>query len=656
MSISESPLTATLKGRLNQLTAWLTLPIWKSGVWVLPALIFFTLMHGLLYVFIVPPWQHYDEPNHFEYVWLLVNRGSPPQPGDYDLEMRREVARSMIENGFYRDFIAPPDLTVQEGSIWIGSYSQLDDPPLYYLLASVPLRLFQFQSIETQLYTVRFVSLLLFILTVFIAWGLVSELTPPGSSLRWLVPLAVAMVPAFADIMTAANNDAGAVFTFSLFLWGAVRLIRRGFSLPGLAWVIAVAAACFFTKNNVYIAVPLVIPIVLLSIFPAQRRWIAWAGLVLAGLVAGMYLLPWGDAALWYRHTYQIAANRIPSQLAPLGEYVFALEIPANFTSHEAVYLKQPIPPSALEGFRGESFTLGAWMWASRQEEALTPTLNLDNGRFIYSEPVYLTNEPAFFAFTVYPDEVVTSLAVELYPLRKAVGESFTVYYDGLLLVEGEWPVGVMPKFTSSDGAIGDWGSRPFTNLLRNASGESAWPRVRPLADRLGEGIIPHGRPSLILYSLLDWEGAGWYYKTTSEHLFRSFWGKFGWGHVSLIGNKPYRPVLFFTLIGLAGFMVGLVRWRKTVNWHILLFVSLTLALVWGSTLIRGVPYMWLRIFIPTARYAYPVIIPTMFLLLFGWRAIWPARAWKYIKFGLVIGLIWLDAVAIYSVWLFYTA
>ena len=28
------------------------------------------LFHGLIYVFLIPPWQHYDEPNHFEVVWL----------------------------------------------------------------------------------------------------------------------------------------------------------------------------------------------------------------------------------------------------------------------------------------------------------------------------------------------------------------------------------------------------------------------------------------------------------------------------------------------------------------------------------------------------------------------------------------------------------
>ncbi|HEY80691.1 MAG TPA: hypothetical protein G4O05_06380, partial [Caldilineae bacterium] len=45
------------------------------------------LLNGLLYLFLVPPWQHYDEPGHFEYAWLIADRGRLPQAGDYDPAM-----------------------------------------------------------------------------------------------------------------------------------------------------------------------------------------------------------------------------------------------------------------------------------------------------------------------------------------------------------------------------------------------------------------------------------------------------------------------------------------------------------------------------------------------------------------------------------------
>ncbi|MCZ7552822.1 MAG: hypothetical protein M5U05_09600 [Anaerolineales bacterium] len=36
---------------------------------------------GLVFIFIMPAWQHYDEPNHFEHVWLAANLERLPQPG-----------------------------------------------------------------------------------------------------------------------------------------------------------------------------------------------------------------------------------------------------------------------------------------------------------------------------------------------------------------------------------------------------------------------------------------------------------------------------------------------------------------------------------------------------------------------------------------------
>ena len=69
--------------------------------WALGLIMLLALVHGALYVFLVPPWQHYDETNHFEYIWLYVDRGYKPPPGDFDTDMRRDVAESMIEHGFF---------------------------------------------------------------------------------------------------------------------------------------------------------------------------------------------------------------------------------------------------------------------------------------------------------------------------------------------------------------------------------------------------------------------------------------------------------------------------------------------------------------------------------------------------------------------------
>lgn len=45
---------------------------------------------GCSMFFSVPPWQHYDEPAHFEYAWLIVTRrGGLPLRGEFDQPLRR---------------------------------------------------------------------------------------------------------------------------------------------------------------------------------------------------------------------------------------------------------------------------------------------------------------------------------------------------------------------------------------------------------------------------------------------------------------------------------------------------------------------------------------------------------------------------------------
>src|SRR5574340_874188 len=103
--VVEQNVPASLVRRLTQGRPWLA--------WVLVL----GLLNGLVYVFTVPPWQHYDEPNHFAYVWLVAQRGRIPQPGEFDPAMRRSVAESMIEHGFFTPLGFLPDLNAPDGEI-----------------------------------------------------------------------------------------------------------------------------------------------------------------------------------------------------------------------------------------------------------------------------------------------------------------------------------------------------------------------------------------------------------------------------------------------------------------------------------------------------------------------------------------------------------
>ena len=97
-----------------------------------------------------------------------------------------------------------------------------------------------------------------------------------------------------------------------------------------------------------------------------------------------------------------------------------------------------------------------------------------------------------------------------------------------------------------------------------------------------------------------------------------------GWRHVALMGHKPYRILGLVTAIGIFGGIFAIWRKRQTVSWGNIFLFGLALLGVWGFRFVRGTTFIVLRPYFPPARSAYPAVIPTMFLLVFGW--------WELIK------------------------
>ncbi len=105
--------------------------------------------------------------------------------------------------------------------------------------------------------------------------------------------------------------------------------------------------------------------------------------------------------------------------------------------------------------------------------------------------------------------------------------------------------------------------------------------------------------------------------------LFHTFWARFGWAQVTLVGYRPYSILGLFTLLGFAGAVVAFWRSRKQIRWELLIFLGLAFVSLWGAALLRGVTsYINGGYFIPVARYAFPVIIPSMLILNIGWLEI----------------------------------
>jgi hypothetical protein len=600
---------------------------------------------GLVFVFLVPPWQHYDEPNHFEYAWLVAHRPGWPQEGDFDREMRVATLQSMIDHNFFRGMdgdIPPHDVPEP----WIGPIPQIGDPPLYYWLAALPLRFFPPLEVTSQLYAARLVSLLLFLGTVYLAWETTRLLVAKDSPLRWMVPAFVVALPAFVDIMTAVNNDVAAVAAFMLFIYAATFLIMRGWRWTHIFLLLLAAGLCILSKRTVFFTVVLIPIVLLFTILQGKKQRWAWLILAVIGVLAFAASFRYGDAAAWYRRTPQQALTRFTAEDLH-SSAAFRLQIENNDPSYQLV---QFLPTESVPKLAGQTVTLGAWIWSEGSVNLRAPRIVLvgKNAPVLLQgdQQITLQRTPHFYRWTFrLPEDPGERAWIQFGPAAENPASPTEVFLDDFVLVIGDFSGAEIPRWQDDSRQYGDWAGKSVENLLRGGSAESAWINPRPWADQAWSRVFGYSSQrwaSFILYTLRDWPGTGWYYRATGATLFRSFWAVFGWGHVDLLGSKPYRLLLVVTFILVLGGIWRLWKARRSLRWPVLAVYTLALAVIWGLTLVRGVHHLLMSwLWIPAARYAFPVLLPIAFLFALGANTWQNALARIFRPLHRLPGLLW---------------
>ncbi|MCS6880090.1 MAG: glycosyltransferase family 39 protein [Oscillochloridaceae bacterium] len=249
--------------------------------WLLPL----ALIHGLLYLLMVPPWQHYDEPSHFEYA-MQIALGEGAAPGGKSVQLSHEIADSMYRHRFWPPGVRPDLLGPEPAPV---GENQRIHPPLYYTLIAFPLHQIRYLAVEAQLYLARAISVLFYTLTVLAAWRIAVTVTPDEPALQIALPLLVLLTPTFADLMTAVNNDVLVNMAATAAILGTVQLIRDGPRPSALALAVLGLIVAVLAKRIGLVLVPLIGFALLSSLHrrPVRRRLVAGIGLVMLA-VAGI--------------------------------------------------------------------------------------------------------------------------------------------------------------------------------------------------------------------------------------------------------------------------------------------------------------------------------------------------------------------------------
>lgn len=567
------------------------------------------LFHLLLYVWLVPPWQHYDEPTHLEYALLIRELGRVPTLDEQIPELRRSIANSMIDGGFFRNPNLPltaPNPNAPELSLGVNERGH---PPLYYALVALGTLPVRTAPIEVQLRAARCVSVVLAALLFVAAYWLLRLLTGDRWGLRCAVLAALALQPAFIDNCSAVNSDVLANLVAVLLLLVGVGVLRRpGWRMAALSVFVIVLA---WNVKRTLLVYSLLIPAAWLMVAPRslRRGGYSAAGVAVVAVIAWLIAMPW-PLADWRGSTTALVARPSTAYAGRSG-----------FTVRGGEALTQKIYLYRVAEIGAKPVTLAAWMRADQSITATSPVLTI--GEQAYSHPVQLDSTWKLITVTALLRDTKQPVEIALRGATSAVA----VEYDSIALVAGP---GSLPGEQEPDGAYeaGILGTTPPRNLARNAGAERRIPPLpAPLVALFERRISPEGfGQALSSLSNPRWIAA--VYPRQFWLLFVGVWGIFGWGQYT-VSSGWFTPLALLAAASAAGAGVLLLRsnvaqmaWQRKAWW----LCAFAVVLGWGVALARvhNQPFPGVM-FWSFGRYTFVAMLPSLLFFVAGFRAIFPA-------------------------------
>ena len=578
------------QGRGRLLTPW---SLVAASIALLAAL------HTAWFAVRVPLWQTPDEPTQFEYAALVARLGRVPAFEDRDLILEREITASMAHNWFWelltgsRPAPLPGDLEQARQLFFMPRQAGVD-PPLYFVLAAVPLRILAGRSIDAQALTLRLLNVVFVAGAALASYGAARELLPADRAYAAAVGLFVALQPMFAFAAAGVGNDAAANCAGAATIWLVLRAMRRR-QLLALVAAAGVAGMGLLTKRTM---VPLVLVLTLaalaalgLAVVRSSRGRRAALVVAAASAVAiggTALIISWSDphsAAGWYgpagsRTVARVA--RAPGTGAP------AIELGPGGTATQA------LPDAAGEWTQNQTLRVSARVWSAGA--AARGRLLIDVGWGTVAQP---------FEVWAPAQEVVVATLVPLFSPYVHVAielENETLYLDQIAARSERRP-DVNLLDWNGDVRAGWHDTSPQAMLARS-------PHIRALSWALRSGRLLEPPP-------LGWQ--------LPRIFFASFWGQFGWMSVPLVGGSRWEPALAgVCLAGCAGAGLFLAR-NRGVERRITCLLLLVVAA--GALLPLLNAYLQPRSqAIQQGRYMFAVLTPVGLLLALGWRTLVPPR------------------------------
>lgn len=255
--------------------------------------------------FAVPPWQGPDEPKHFEYARLVLDKGAILWqerrllgPEDASPALQAEIIASLARHRYWERVgwlpsgpATPDPLPARFEQIWPhGTHTQLHRPSLYYYFGAAAIFPVVGADLERQLLALRLLSVLLGTATVLVAYATARSAFPGDRFTPVAVAVFVAGLPMHVFISGAANNDNLVALAGGVALLGLARGLRRGWGLREVTLAAGGLAIALFTKRTAVGLIPALALALAVAWWQARGRRL-WLGAILALGGAGVAAL-----------------------------------------------------------------------------------------------------------------------------------------------------------------------------------------------------------------------------------------------------------------------------------------------------------------------------------------------------------------------------
>ena len=235
-----------------------------TNIRALPVLLaVLTLALGLVYLAVIPPWGGPDEPRHYEYVRLLYEKNRFVSWADVDPNVMDEIIRSMDAVNYWKWGVSewkrrtPGELPKTFDEIYPRGAHQLHQPPLAYILYLAPFKLVADNSIRTQLYAMRLLSILLNVVTVLAAYVVGRELFRNDPTMALAIPVFVMLLPQHLFLHSTVMNDHLTEAALAWMIALMVRTFRLGLALPRVLGMLLLLGIGLASKRNALYGLPI---------------------------------------------------------------------------------------------------------------------------------------------------------------------------------------------------------------------------------------------------------------------------------------------------------------------------------------------------------------------------------------------------------------